>query len=48
MCENEEQNITTTVKLVERGKNTLDPIEEMEKYIHTILDSDDEEAKQCK
>merc|ERR1712240_915258 len=25
-----------------------DPIEDMERYIHTILDSDDEDAKQCK
>merc|ERR1711873_191171 len=25
-----------------------DPIEDMERYIHTILDSDDENAKQCK
>merc|ERR1712240_525295 len=25
-----------------------DPIEDMGKYIHTILDSDDEEVKQCK
>merc|ERR1712240_914268 len=25
-----------------------DPIEDMGKYIHTILDSDDEDAKQCK
>ena len=33
---------------MEKEKETLDPIEDMEKYIHTILDSDDEEAKQCK
>merc|ERR1712243_299377 len=25
-----------------------DPIEDMGRYIHTILDSDDEDAKQCK
>merc|ERR1712240_93767 len=48
MCENEEQNITTMVKLVERGKESPNPIKEMEKYIHTIMDSDDKDAKKCK
>ena len=36
------------VKLGEKEKETSDPIEDMGKYIHTILDSDDKEAKQCK
>ena len=48
MCEDEEHNITNTVKLVERETVTPDPIEDMEKYIHTMLDSDDKEAKKCK
>lgn len=46
-CE-EEHSVTNTTKLVNRETNIHDPMEEMEKYIHTILDSDDEEAKKCK
>ena len=38
----------TTKNLGEKEKQTSDPIEDMGKYIHTILDSDDEEAKPCK
>ena len=48
MCDNEGKNIPTTVILGEKEKETSDPIEDMGKYIHTILDSDNEEAKQCK
>ena len=48
MCEEEEHSVTNTIKLVERETKTPDPIEDMEKYIHTVLDSDDEEAKKCK
>ena len=48
MWDKEKENIPTTVKLGEKEKETSDPIEDMGKYIHTILDSDDEEAKQCK
>merc|ERR1711873_20302 len=36
------------VKLGEKEKETPDPIKDMEKYIHTIPGSDDEEAKKCK
>merc|ERR1711867_211761 len=46
--EEEEQSVTKTIKLVEREIKTPDPIKDMEKYIHTVLDSDDEEAKKCK
>ena len=42
------ENISTMVELGEKEKETSDPIEDMGKYIHTILDSDDKEAKQCK
>ena len=45
MCEEEEHSVTNTIKLVERETKTPDPIKDMEKYIHTVLDSDDEEAK---
>ena len=31
-----------------KEEENSDPIKDMGKYIHTILDSDDEEAKQCK
>merc|ERR1712082_97487 len=48
MYEEEEQSVTNTIKLVEREIKTLDPIKDMEKYIHTVLDSDDEETKKCK
>ena len=48
MCEEEEHSVTNTIKLVERETKTLDPIEDMEKYIHTVLDSDDKKAKKCK
>ena len=43
-----EREILTTTNLGGKEKETSDPIEDMGKYIHTILDSDDEEAKQCK
>ena len=46
MCE--EHSVTNTAKLVERETKTQDPIKDMEKYIHTVLDSDDEEAIKCK
>merc|ERR1711954_70181 len=48
MCEEEEHSVTNTIKLVERETKTPDPIQDMEKYIHTMLDTDDEEAKKCK
>ena len=48
MCEDEEHNVTNTIKLIERKTKTPDPIEDMEKYIHTVLNSNDEEAKKCK
>ena len=44
----EEHSDTNTTKMVNEERNIHDPIEEMEKYIHTVLDSDDEEAKKCK
>merc|ERR1711867_36554 len=44
----EEQSVTNTIKLVEREIKSPDPIEDIEKYIHTVLDSDDEEAKKYK
>ena len=31
-----------------KEEENSDPIEDMGKYIHTILDSDDEDARQCK
>merc|ERR1712240_926561 len=31
-----------------KEEENSDPIEEMRKYVHTILDSDDEDATQCK
>merc|ERR1711873_210879 len=31
-----------------QGEKEKDPIEDMGRFIHTILDSDDEEEKQCK
>merc|ERR1712240_740304 len=44
----QQQLIPTITNLGEKEKESLDPIEDMGKYIHIILDSDDEEAKQCK
>ena len=48
MCEEEKHSVTNTIKLEERETKTPDPIEDMEKYIHTVLDSNDEEAIKCK
>lgn len=44
----QQQLIPTITNPGEKEKENSDPIEDMGKYIHTILDSDDEEAKQCK
>ena len=46
--EEEEQSVTNTIKLAEREIKSPDPIKDMEKYIHTVLDSDDEEDKKRK
>merc|ERR1712089_47595 len=44
----EEHSVANTEKLVERETISQNPIEDMERYIHTVLDSDDDEAKKCK
>ena len=44
----EEHSVANTEKLVEKETKSQSPIEDMERYIHTVLDSDDDEAKKCK
>ena len=44
----EEQSVTNTIKLVEREIKSPDHIEDVERFVHTVLDSDDEEDKKCK
>merc|ERR1712240_219460 len=44
----QQQLIPTITNPGGKEKENSDPIEDMGKYIHTILDSDDEEVKQCK
>ena len=43
----EEHSVANTEKLMERETKSQNPIEDMERHIHTVLDSDDDEAKKC-
>ena len=44
----DEHSVANTEKLVEKETISQNPIEDMERYIRTVLDSDDDEAKKCK
>ena len=44
----EEQSVTNTVKLVEREIKSPDHIDDVERFVHSVLDSDDEEDKKSK
>ena len=44
----DEHSVANTEKLVEKETISQNPIEDMERYIHMVLDSDDDEAKKCK